>query len=71
MNFFLPTSNCKTLDNIRVRKQNRDPNCLDRKRPIVAMDTETDEGDIFLLAVSDGNYIDDISFEKIAKFLKV
>ena len=69
MNFFLSCSNCKTLDNIRVRKQNRDPNCLDRKRPVVSMDTETDDGDIFLFAVSDGNYIDDISFEKIAKFL--
>lgn len=69
MNFFLPTSNCKTLDNIRVRKQNRDPNCLDKKRPVVSMDTETDEGNIFLLAVSDGNYLDDISFENVAKFL--
>ncbi|MDE1726093.1 MAG: DNA polymerase [Thaumarchaeota archaeon] len=69
MTFFLPTSNCKTLDNIRIRKQNRDPNCLDKKRPVVAMDTETDEGDIFLLAVSDSKYLDDISFEKIAKFL--
>ncbi|MDE2588533.1 MAG: DNA polymerase, partial [Patescibacteria group bacterium] len=52
-----------------MRKQNRDPNCLDRKRPVVAMDTETDEGDIFLLAVSDGKHLDDISFEKIAQFL--
>src|SRR2546425_6730615 len=69
MNFFIPTSNAKTLDGIRVRKQNRDPNCLEEKRPVVAMDTETDEGDIFLLAVSDGNHTDSISFEKIAKFL--
>ena len=66
---FIPTSNAKTLDNIRVRKQNRDPNCLEEKRPVVAMDTETDEGNIFLLAVSDGNHTNDISFEKIAKFL--
>ncbi|MGI0102495.1 MAG: DNA polymerase [Nitrosotalea sp.] len=70
MTFFLPTSNCKMLDGIRVRKQNRDPNCLDRKRPVVSMDTETDEGDIFLLAVSDGKYLDgNITFEGIAKFL--
>lgn len=67
----LPKSNVKSLLNIRVRKQNRNLNCVLKPREIVAVDTETDDGDIFLIADSDGNYLDlnEITFENIAKFL--
>ncbi|MEO9277921.1 MAG: DNA polymerase [Nitrososphaera sp.] len=68
---FFPTSNVKSLDDIRVRKQNRNPNNLSILPNVIAVDTETDDGNIFLIAVSDGNYLDhpDITFQKVAKFL--
>jgi len=65
----IPTSNAKTLDGIRVRKQNRNLNST-HLREFVAMDTETENGDIFLIADSDGNYLDNVTtFERIAEFL--
>jgi hypothetical protein len=68
---FFPKSNAKSLLNIRVRKQNRNLNCVKQSREVIAVDTETDNGDIFLIADSDGNYLDldDITFENIAEFL--
>ena len=65
----IPTSNAKTLDGIRIRKQNRNFNSRKTPKDIVALDTETDNGDIFLIADSDGNYLDDVSIENIIKFL--
>lgn len=66
----IPISNAKTLDGIRVRKQNRNLNVTKNPRSIVGIDTETEHGDIFLIADSDGNYLDgEITFEKIAEFL--
>jgi len=65
----LPTSNAKSLDGIRVRKQNRNLNSTELRK-FVAMDTETHNGDIFLIADSDGNYLDGIIiFENIVEFL--
>ncbi len=70
MNFFIPISNYRTLDGIRVRKQNRSPNRIDISREIIGIDTETDIGNIFLIADSQGNYLDqNITFETIVKFL--
>ncbi len=70
MNPSIPTSNCKDLEKIWVRKQNRSPNNVKNPREIIGIDTETENGDIFLIADSDGNYLDDeITFEKIARFL--
>jgi len=68
---FIPTSNCKTFDGIGIRKQNRNHNSIDTPREIVAVDTETEKGNIFLIADNDGNYLDytDITFENVAKFL--
>ncbi|QMU54803.1 MAG: DNA polymerase [Nitrosopumilus sp.] len=68
---FFPKSNKKSLLNIRVRKQNRNLNCVKQPREVIGVDTETDNGDIFLIADSDGNYLDldDITFEKVAEFL--
>lgn len=63
-----PKSNAKTLDGIRTRKQNRNLNSIQRKQ-VIAVDTETENGDIFLIADSDGNYLDDIALENILKYL--
>jgi len=66
----IPTSNAKTLDGIRMRKQNRNLNSSKDPRYVVGVDTETHNGDIFLIADSDGNYLDSkITFEGIAEFL--
>lgn len=68
--FFFPISNYKVLDGIKVRKQNRSPNSIDNPREVVGVDTETDKGNIFLIADSDRNYLDNsLTFEEIAKFL--
>ncbi|QLH08813.1 DNA polymerase [Candidatus Nitrosotenuis sp. DW1] len=48
--------------------QNRDCARSDL-RPIYALDTETREGNIFLIADSDGNWLDGISAESVIKFL--
>jgi len=66
----IPTSNAKTLDGIRVRKQNRNLNASKIPRYVVGADTETHNGDIFLIADSDGNYLDGtITFEGVTEFL--
>lgn len=66
----IPTSNSKTLDGIRTRKQNRNLNSSKDPRYCVGVDTETENGDIFLIADSDGNYLDgEITFEIVAEFL--
>lgn len=68
MNF--PRSNAKTLDNIRPRKQNRNPNIADL-RLVIGLDTETDmDGNIFLVCDSNGDFIDypNITFDNLAKF---
>ena len=56
----IPTSNSKTLDGIRMRKQNRNLNASKSPRYCVGVDTETHNGDIFLIADSDGNYLDSV-----------
>lgn len=66
----IPTSNAKTLEGIRMRKQNRNLNSSKYPKYCVGIDTETENGNIFLIADSDGNYLDGkITFEKIAEFL--
>lgn len=45
-----PRSNAKTLDNIRPRKQNRNPNIAIRRR-VLGIDTETDRMEISFLSV--------------------
>lgn len=65
-----PRSNAKILDNIRPRKQNRNPNVA-KRRIVIGIDTETEDGDIFLIADSNGKILDhpDIIFDNVAKFL--
>src|SRR6185437_10602134 len=66
----IPKSNAKDLTFIKVQIQNRNPNVVDR-RTVVGLDTETDNGNIFLLADSDGNRLEypKITFLHIAQFL--
>lgn len=66
----IPRCNGKDLSKIRVKKQNRDANAVDSVR-VLGADTETHDGDIFLLALSNGAKIEypDISFESVANFL--
>jgi hypothetical protein len=66
-------SNAKDLTKINTFKiQNRNAAAIDRRK-VIAIDTETDStnGNIFLIAASDGSYIEhpNINFENIAKFL--
>lgn len=67
----IPISNAKTMDGIKIRKQNRNANNVKNPRKIIAVDTETENGNIFLIADSTGRLLDleDIIFEKIADWL--
>lgn len=66
----IPTSNYRNLEDVWVKKQNRSPNNVEKPREIIAIDTETENGDIFLIADSDGNFLDsEITFANVAKFL--
>ncbi|MGH9922812.1 MAG: DNA polymerase, partial [Nitrososphaerales archaeon] len=66
----IPRSYAKELGKIRVRKQNRNPNTSPRWKA-VAIDAEADNGDIFLICVSDGKRLEypHITFENVVKFL--
>ncbi len=63
-------SNAKDLTYIKTKKQNRNENKSER-RVTIGIDTETTNGDIFLICDSDGNFLNypDITFDKIAEFL--
>jgi len=67
----IPTSNAKTLDGIRVRKQNRNFNAAKNWKQIAGIDTETDDGSIFLISDDNGQYLDldNITFNKVANWL--
>jgi len=67
---FFPVSKVKRLDNIRVRKQNRNPNRSNRRK-VVALDFEAEDGNAFLLRDSEGKKLDypNITFENLVKFL--
>ena len=59
----------KTLQRFfSLQKQNRDKAKSDL-RLIHALDTETRDGDIFLIADSDGKFLDDITPISVIKFL--
>src|SRR5574337_110000 len=66
----MPRSNAKDLTFIRSAIQNRNPNAVER-RIVIGLDTETDAGNIFLLADSDGNKLEypNVTFGNVAKFL--
>jgi len=67
---YIPKSNTKELGKIRVKKQNRDSTAAVRRK-VISIDTETHDGNIFLIADSDSHILEypNISFESVAKFL--
>ena len=66
----LARSKPKDLTYIKTRKQNRNEN-KSMRRKIVGIDTETHDGNVFLICDSDGNFLDypDIAFDGIVEFL--
>ena len=65
----IPITEYKTLAKLYTKKkQNRDP-AQSELRPIHALDTETWNGDIFLMADSDGRYLDKITPESVMEWL--
>lgn len=65
----VPITEYKDLRKLRTtRPQNRDP-ARSNLRLIRAIDTETYQGNIFLIADSDNKFLDDISAESVIKFL--
>ena len=65
----VPVTDYKTLAKLYTKKkQNRDP-AQSELRPIYALDTETWNGDVFLIADSDGRYLDRITPESVIEWL--
>jgi len=65
----IPVTDYKTLAKLYTKKkQNRDL-AKSELRPIYALDTETWNGDIFLIADSDGRYLDKIAPESVISWL--
>jgi len=64
-----PVTDYKDLSKIFTKKpQNRDP-AQSKMRSIHALDTETRHGNIFLIADSDGEWLDNITAHNVIKFL--
>lgn len=65
----IPITDYKNLAKLRTtRPQNRDK-AHSKLRKTNALDTETHNGDIFLIADSDGRYLDDITPDSVISFL--
>ena len=66
----IPVTISKNLSILRTDVPQSRRNACSVRRKIFALDTETDRnGDIFLIADSDGNYLDDITPENLIRFL--
>ena len=65
----IPVSDFKDLSKIYTKRiQNRNP-AISKLQRINALDTETYQGDIFLIADSDGKFLDKITPESVIKWL--
>lgn len=65
----IPVTDYKDLSKIFTKNpQNRNPACS-KSRLIHALDTETRHGNIFLIADSDGDWLDEITPHNVIKFL--
>jgi hypothetical protein len=65
----IPVTDFKDIRRLRTRRpQNRDP-ARSKSRSVYALDTETYQGNVFLIADSDGRFLDEITPENIIKFL--
>ncbi len=69
----LPVSKARRLDKIKVRHPQYRRLANSKLKPVVAFDTESDTetGDMFLIACSDGKYLDhpNITFKSVCQFL--
>ncbi len=65
----IPITDFRDIRKLRTsRPQNRDPS-RSKLRTIYGFDTETSQGNIFLIADSEGNFLDEINPESILEFL--
>jgi len=65
----LPVTDCRDLKKVYTKRpQNRNP-AHSKPRSIYALDTETYKGDIFLIADSDGRYLDKITPKSVIDWL--
>jgi hypothetical protein len=64
-----PITDYKNLGSLRTKVWQDRREARSELRPIYALDTETYDGNPFLIADSEGNWLDDISAENIIKFL--
>lgn len=65
----IPITDYKNLGNLRTNVWQDRREARSELRPVYALDTETYEGNLFLMADSEGNWLDDISAESVIKFL--
>lgn len=70
MSSHIPTSNAKELGKIQIRRQNRDA-ANSSRRTVVGVDSETEDGNIFLVAAYDGRFLDhpNITFDNVCDLL--
>lgn len=65
----IPITDFKDIRKLRTKRlQNRDPS-RSKLRTIYGFDTETSRGNIFLIADSEGSFLDDITPESVLEFL--
>jgi hypothetical protein len=65
----IPITDFKDIRKLRTKRpQNRDPS-RSKLRTVYGLDTETHEGNIFLIADSDGNFLDEMTPESVLEFL--
>lgn len=65
----IPITDYKNLGNLRTNVWQDRREARSELRPIHALDTETYQGNVFLIADSDGDWLDDITAENVIKFL--
>jgi hypothetical protein len=65
----IPVTDYKSLASLRTKVWQDRREARSDLRPVYALDTETYEGNLFLIADSEGNWLDDISAENVIKFL--
>ncbi|QLH03000.1 DNA polymerase [Nitrosopumilus cobalaminigenes] len=64
-----PVTECRDLSKVYTKRPQNRNSAHSKLRQIHALDTETYKGDIFLIADSDGRYLDKITPESVIKWL--
>jgi len=65
----IPVTDYYNLAQLRTKRPQNRNKARSKVREINALDTETYQGNIFLIADSDGRYLDDITPDKVIEFL--